>query len=142
MNPWYVNFIYLILFALLLVLVLVGIVWLVVACERKKRVRKPIAVMVMSSILLLGLILFVASHSTYYKYNDWKMLISNINMIEEEYGPFNEGTPEKGKAGRIGYYIYTDNGPIMPDHLDHYYYLEYDEWGMVYNVYDGCQIGG
>ena len=142
MNPWYVNFIYLILFALLSVLVLVGIVWLVVACKRKKWVRKPIAVMVTSSILLLGLILFVASHSTYYKYNDWKMLISNINMIEEEYGAFNEGTTDKGNAGRVGYYIYTDNGPIMPDHLDHYYYLEYDEWGMVYNVYDGCQIGG
>ncbi len=142
MNPWYVNFIYLILFALLSVLVLVGIVWLVVLCRKKKRVRKPIAVMLTSIILLLGLILFVASHSTYYKYNDWKMLISNINIIEEEYGLFDVGTPVKGKAGRVGYYIYTDNGPIMPDHLNHYYYLEYDEWGMVYNVYDGCQIGG
>lgn len=142
MNPWYVNFIYLILFALLSVLVVVGIVWLAVSCRKKKRVRKPIAVMLTSITLLLSLILFVASHSTYYKYNDWKMLISNVYMIKKEYGPFDAGTLTEGKAGRVGYYIYTDNGPIMPDHLKHYYYLEYDEWGMVYNVYDGCQIGG
>lgn len=35
----------------------------------------------------------------------------------------------------------TDNGPIMPDHLKHYY-IEYDEWGVIYNVYASCQPGG
>ena len=47
------------------------------------------------------------------------------------------------------YYKYNDwvilnrnNGPIMPDHLKHYYYMEYDEWGMIYNVFDGLQPGG
>lgn len=30
----------------------------------------------------------------------------------------------------------------MPDHLKHYYYIEYDEWGVVYNVHDSSQPGG
>lgn len=125
------------LFALLLILTLVGIIWLIRSCRKKKSVRKPIIVLIASTVLMLSLIVFVASHGTYYKYNDWKMLISNISMIEKEYGPFDVGTVVDNEAGRVGYYIYTDNGPIMPDHLDHYYYLEYDEWGMVYHVYDG-----
>ncbi len=142
MNPWYVNIIYFFLFALMLILVLVDFMWLLVSRRRKKGVRKPIIVLLASIVFSVGLIVFIASHKTYYKYNDWKMLISNIFMIQEEYGAFDVGTPVKGQAGRVGYYIYTDNGPVMPDHLDHYYYMEYDEWGMVYDVYDACQIGG
>jgi len=30
----------------------------------------------------------------------------------------------------------------MPDHLDHYYYIEYDENGIVKEVYEGSQPGG
>ena len=37
--------------------------------------------------------------------------------------------------------IYTDNGPIMPDYNKHYYNIEYDEWGVVYNVYDAYRSG-
>lgn len=49
---------------------------------------------------------------------------------------------QEGESNRVSCFIYTDNGPVMPDHLDHYYYIEYDEQGVVYNVYDGCQPGG
>lgn len=86
--------------------------------------------------------MYYSSHSTYYKYNDWIILQRNIHMVEEKYGEFDFGEIEDGKKGTVAYYIYTDNGPIMPDHLKHYYYIEYDEWGMVYNVYDSCQPGG
>ena len=30
----------------------------------------------------------------------------------------------------------------MPDHLPHYYYLEYDDNGIVRNVYEGVAPGG
>ena len=67
---------------------------------------------------------------------------SNINTVQQKYGDFDLGTVENQKEGTAAYYIYTDNGPIMPDHLKHYYYIQYDVWGVVYRVYDGCQPGG
>ena len=47
-----------------------------------------------------------------------------------------------GKSGRVAYYIYRDDGWIMPDHLPHYYYIEYDENGLATKVYDGVAPGG
>ena len=71
-----------------------------------------------------------------------KNLIKKLKEFEEKYGEFDLGEIKEGEKGRVAYYIYTDNGPIMPDHLKHYYYMEYDEWGMIYNVFDGLQSGG
>ncbi|WP_295211886.1 hypothetical protein [Ruminococcus sp.] len=63
-------------------------------------------------------------------------------MVQQKYGTFDVGTIKENQAGRVAYYIYTDNGSIMPDHLKHYYYIEYDEWGVVYKVYESSQLGG
>ena len=63
-------------------------------------------------------------------------------MIEQKYGAFDLGEVRENEKGRVAYYIYTDNGPIMPDHMEHYYYMEYDEKGDIYNVYDACAPGG
>ena len=49
---------------------------------------------------------------------------------------------EQKPENSVYYYIYTDNGPIMSDHMKHYYYMEYDENGIVYNIYDGLPPGG
>ena len=87
-------------------------------------------------------VLYVSSHSTYYKYNDWAILRSNIYMVEQKYGKFDLGEIKQNQRGTVAYYIYTDNGPIMPDHMEHYYYMEYDEKGDIYNVYDACAPGG
>ncbi len=92
--------------------------------------------------ILCAVLLYVSSHSTYYKYNDWFILQSNIHKVEQKYGKFDLGEIKDNEKGRAAYYIYTDNGPIMPDHMKHYYYMEYDEWGVIYNVYDGLQPGG
>ena len=40
------------------------------------------------------------------------------------------------------YYIDTDSGPVMPDHLPYYYYIYYDEKGMVYKVESRAAEGG
>lgn len=63
-------------------------------------------------------------------------------MIEQEYGEFDLGEIQENQKGKVAYYIYTDDGPIMPDHLEHYYYMEYDGWGVIYDVYDACAPGG
>ena len=142
MNPWIIDFCY---FVLLLCFVIVGIasVVLLIGRKRKKKsIKSTVISLVISIFLLAVLILFLASHSTYYKYNDWTILQSNIRVVQQKYGDFDLGTIRDNQAGKVAYYIYTDNGPIMPDHLKHYYYMEYDEWGMIYKVYESCQPGG
>lgn len=135
-----------ILMLLAVLLLIVGIIIcgisLIAKIVRKKDKRAVIIALCSHLILLAVSILYAASHSTYYKYNDWAILQSNIHMIEEKYGEFDLGEVKENEKGRVAYYIYTDNGPIMPDHLKHYYYMEYDERGVIYIVFDGCQPGG
>ncbi|MGN0682897.1 MAG: hypothetical protein ACI4JY_04385 [Oscillospiraceae bacterium] len=142
MNQWY--FIFGILAVLLLLTVgFITCIILIMIRQVRKRKGKAIGISIgINALLLGGTILYTASHSTYYKYNDWAILQSNIYTIEEKYGEFDLGKVNDNQKGRVAYYIYTDNGPIMPDHLKHYYYIEYDENGIVYNVYDECQPGG
>ena len=142
MNPWIIDFCY---FVLLLCFVIGGIasVVLLIGRKRKKKsIKSTVISLVIGIFLLAVLILFIASHSTYYKYNDWTILQSNIRVVQQKYGDFDLGTIRDNQAGKVAYYIYTDNGTIMPDHLKHYYYMEYDEWGMIYKVYESCQPGG
>lgn len=127
--------------SVLIVGMIVCIISLVKRFIKKQQKRAVIISMIINSILFLAIALYAASHATYYKYNDWSMMQSNINMVEKKYGDFDLGKVEDNKKGRVAYYIYTDNGPIMPDHLKHYYYMEYDEWGVIYHVYDGVQPG-
>lgn len=42
-------------------------------------------------VLLVVVILYALSHSTYYRYNDWAVLQSNIHMVEQKYGEFDLG---------------------------------------------------
>lgn len=142
MNPWVIDFCYFILMVSLLIVGITSIVLMIVRKNKKKN-RKPAVMSLLISIFLLAvLILFIFSHSTYYKYNDWVILQSNIYVVQQKYGDFDLGTIRDNQAGTVAYYIYTDNGPIMPDHLKHYYYMEYDEWGVIYKVYESCQPGG
>ena len=142
MNQWYFTIgIWLILF-MLLVGIVFGIILFIVHKVRKHN-NKTIAVSIgINFALLVVVILYALSHSTYYRYNDWAILQSDIHMVKQKYGEFDLGNIKENEKGKVAYYIYTDNGPIMPDHLKHYYYIEYDEWGVVYNVYDSCQPGG
>lgn len=142
MNPWYFEIGIMCLLLLLTVGLLICMI-LFVKHRIKKQSNKAITVSIVTDVfLLLAIIMYVSSHSTYYKYNDWAMLQSNIHMVEQKYGKFDLGEIKDNEKGVVAYYIYTDNGPIMPDHLKHYYYMEYDEWGVIYNVYEGCQPGG
>lgn len=139
MNQWYFDII--ILFTLFL-LIAGMLICIILKRVRKLNNKSLIAALSISVFLLVTTVLYASSHSTYYRYNDWSILQSNIHMVEQKYGEFDLGEIIENKKGSVAYYIYTDDGPIMPDHLKHYYYMEYDEWGVIYNVYDGCQPGG
>ncbi len=142
MNPWYFLFIELFIAAFMMLGILVCIIFLVIAIAKNKPKSKIIVSLCINIAVISGINLFQASHSTYYAYNDRAILGQDINDIREKYGEFDEGTLKQGQQGEVGYYIYTDNGPIMPDHLKHYYRLKYDENGIVYKVYESCQKGG
>lgn len=142
MNPWYVDIMELSVLAALFI----GIILLIVKWIRARKHHQPAGVKLV--ILFLDIIffacslLFVLSHSTYYKYNDWFILNSDIHTVMSRYGAFDKGTVQEGTSGRVGYYIYTDDGPVMPDHMKHYYWIYYDRNGTVYKVEEGLPPGG
>ncbi len=142
MNQWYFTIGILFILFMLIVGIIMGIILFIVHKVKKHDNKTTVVSMGISFVLLVVVILYALSHSTYYRYNDWAILQSNINMVEQKYGAFDLGEIKENEKGKVAYYIYTDNGPIMPDHLKHYYYIEYDEWGVIYNVYDSCQPGG
>ena len=142
MNSWYVIFLELAIILASAISTIIFTVIFVVFTVKKKKLSKIAVPFILSVVLLGGTLLFVASHPTYYKYNDWTVLGQDIHWIQERYGDFDYGEIREGQRGEVGYYIYTDNGPIMPDHLPHYYWIWYDEQGVVYEVYDGCAKGG
>lgn len=142
MNQWYFDIAILGVILLLAAGLFTCIIMIMIRKIRKRK-GKAVGISIGINVILLAMtILYSIPHSTYYKYNDWSILHSNIYTVEEKYGEFDLGKVTDNQKGRVAYYIYTDNGPIMPDHLKHYYYIEYDENGIVYNVYDACQPGG
>ena len=142
MNPWYSEFIELGIICLLALCVTVAIVRVIGALRRKKPVRDRILMLAVSALLLTCTLLYLSSHATYYRFNDRLILRSSIDEVIEKYGMYDIGSVTPGVSGRIGYYIYTDNGPIMPDHLDHYYWISFDESGAVTKVSESAQPGG
>ena len=139
MNSWYVMAGYVTILVLFSVLSIVSFVLLII---NRKELKKRMFCFIVNVVFLTFIIIFICSHSTYYKFNDWIILRSNIYQVQSKYGEFDLGRIKEGQKGCVGYYIYTDNGPIMPDYLKHYYYIEYDEYGEIYDVYDAGQPGG
>lgn len=58
-------------------------------------------------------ILFLWSHPTDYRYNDWWVIGRHMEEIEDRYGAPDLGAYRNGSAGRVGYYIYTDHGSLF-----------------------------
>ena len=142
MNDWYVNMLYLLLSFVFMIAVGISFVILIVSCIKKKWNKKIVVAFILNLVLLGCTKLFISSHSTYYRYNDWWILGNEISEVQEKYGEPDLGNYAQGKSGEVGYYIYTDNGPIMPDYLEHYYYIKYNEDGIVTKVYVSGQPGG
>ena len=142
MNPWYYLAICFLLTAILAAAFIVLLAVLIAKAARKKPWKRAAVCSGASFLLLTAWVLFAGSHSTCMKYNDWGIVGSCVEDVENFYGAFDVGEYREGESGRVGYYIYTDNGPIMPDHLKHYYYIDYDSSGVVCNVCDECQKGG
>ena len=142
MNSWDMVFLYLGALLLLSGILLASLIILIIKAVKKLPKQAAAITSVISAVVLVAEAVFIATHSTYIRYNDAFVLGSSITEVEKVYGAFDTGSYRQGNRGEVGYYIYTDNGSIMPDHLDHYYYICYDENGIVHKVYDGSQRGG
>ncbi len=135
-----VNFIFICLIAFILAVLVIPPAFLIYGVIKKK--KKIICISACVCVFLIIVVLWICSHQTYYKYNDWWVIGRTIPEIEARYGDFDMNTYIYGKPGRVGYYIYNDDKWIMPDHLPHYYYIEYNENGVATEVYDGVAPGG
>lgn len=150
MTGWTMSIFYLLTTAVLILLVAAGAIVLAVCLVKKKKLKAPVIFTASCLGALIAVGAFIGSHSTYIRYNDKAIMGSDISDIIQKYGKpdlwnnagFEEQRFEEGRSGSLGYYIYTDNGPIMPDGLPHYYYIKYDEQGIVTEVYDGAHPGG
>lgn len=130
--------------ALLLTSIVISCVTAAILIQRvvaQKKIVKTIVVFAISLGLLITIIIFEQSHRTYYKYNDAWIIGNSVEKVEERYGSFDLGEVKEWISGTVAYYIYVDDG-ILPDYGKHYYYLEYDESGIVYNVEDSLAPGG
>ncbi len=85
MNTWYFLFGMTCLFLLLTVGLFICIILFVKHRIKKQNSKVIIASTLVDAILLLIIILYTSSHSTYYKYNDWTILQNNVNMVEQKY---------------------------------------------------------
>lgn len=142
MENFVVTIIELLVLMILIVTAVCAVIGIAINRKKNKSIAGTVTVLVSSIVLFAVSAFFVSSHKTYYKYNDFTISRSNMAEIKEKYGEFDIGNYHKGSAGRAGYYIYTDNGPVMPDHLPHYYYIEYDDTGAVTRIFEGLAPGG
>ena len=78
-----------------------SVVLLIGRKRKKKSIKSTVISLVIGIFLLAVLILFIASHSTYYKYNDWTILQSNIRVVQQKYGDFDLETIRDNQAGKV-----------------------------------------
>lgn len=142
MNVWYMLLIYAGAILLVLVFLAVSVAAMMNAVVKQKAVGKRLALLIAAVVLAGVVLLFTSSHKTYYRFNDWLIKSGTASDVIERFGKPDIGTYAEGEPGRIGYYIYTDNGPVMPDHLEHFYFIAFDEQGKVTEVSDSIRPGG
>lgn len=169
MTGWNMSIVYFLITAFLALLFITGTVVTIVFLAKKKKPKAAVAFSLSCLGVLIVSGLFIGSHSTYFTFNDWAIKGSSASEVVKKYGEpdiwrsdktgfvinvkFQNGEAEKkepsdlwqfeeGKSGKLGYYIYTDKGHVMSDGLPHYYYVKYNEQGIVTEVYDGAHPGG
>ncbi len=142
MNGWYMLLIYAVAILLALVFLAVSAVSTMNAAVKQKSVGKRLALLIIAVIFAAAVLLFTSSHKTYYRFNDWLVKSGTVSDAIDRFGEPDIGAYTEGKPGRIGYFIYKDDGPVMPDHLEHFYFIAYDEQGNVTGVSDSVRPGG
>ncbi len=106
MNPWYVGITELAIISVLVIGIIICIICIIVRKHKGEKIRGYLTAFFVNAALLACTVLFVLSHGSYYKYNDWLILGSDIDTVIEKYGEYDIGCIKQGNSGKIGYYIY------------------------------------
>ncbi len=135
---WYYLILSFVFFAMAVPVFGVSLAFIITDTVKNRKVAvKSVVVAVVSAVLISGGVLFNCSHSVSPRYNDRWIVGKTLTEVQARYGEF-----DVVYGQTAGYYTYTDNGPVMPDHLPHYYYMDFDENGVVTKIYDGARKGG
>lgn len=142
MNAWYMLAAYVGAILICLALCAASLAVMMHGIVKQKRLGGRLTFLIAAGVVTAAVLLFTNSHATYYRFNDWAVSGSTVQDIVKRYGEpdINQYTP--GKGGSLWYYIYTDDGPVMPDHLDHFYYIVLDENGKATEVRENVSPGG
>ncbi len=134
---WYYSLSVLLLFLVAVIFFVTMQIVFIVSAVKKKLTKGKVAAYIGCYAYPLLFVLFVSSHSVSPAYNDWFVENTTVDKVIEVYGE-----PDEKYSTELYYYLYTDNGPITPDHLEHYYCVEFDESGKVTKVYETLPKGG
>ncbi|MBQ8966415.1 hypothetical protein [Ruminococcus sp.] len=142
MNDWTEITVYMILTICIITIACVSLILLRSARRNGKSVLRYVGFLGADTGLFILMLYFFSTHPISYKFNNNYVYSHDIKTVIERYGDFDTGHISESGSGVIGYYIYTDDGPIMPDHMKHYYWIKFDANGTVTDIYDAVQKGG
>lgn len=103
--------------------------------SHKNRTKKFL-ILSISAIMLTAVVLFISSHSTHIKYNDWWIVGNSIDNIKKRYGEFDFSNFRQGyrNGASCGYYVGNDRYALICDNAEYYYIMYYDSNGVVTDV--------
>lgn len=142
MNGWYMLAVYVGAILISLALCAGALAVMIHGVVKQKRLGGRLAFLIAAGVVTAAVLLFTNSHATYYRFNDWAVSGSSLQDVTARYGEPDINMYTPGKGGSLYYYIYTDDGPVMPDHLEHYYCISLDETGRVTGISDAVRPGG
>lgn len=117
MNGWYMLAVYVGAILISLALCAGALAVMIHGVVKQKRLGGRLAFLIAAGVVTAAVLLFTNSHATYYRFNDWAVSGSSVQDVTARYGEPDIDMYTPGKGGSLYYYIYTDDGPVMPDHL-------------------------
>lgn len=128
--------------AFLFLVLIILIVVILFSLKNKARLKILIISVCVMLVIFISYTLWLLSHGETHKYNDWWIVGNEVTDVAKRYGAFDIGKYEKGYSGEVAYYLFEDHGGIMPSHQSLYYYIRYDDNGIVTDVFVGGPYGG
>ena len=110
---------------------------------KKHRLKQLFIILVTScTTAFVCLTLYYCAHGKTLMYNDWWVVGNEVRHVEERYGEFDYGKFDYGIQGEVAYSLGWDRDILISDDQEKFYYIEYNEKGIVTKVYVGGPYGG
>lgn len=111
----------------LIVMIFLSIIMLIILRRKKKNmIILPSSIIIISILLLIGSVLYIESHATFFRYNDWYIVGNSKEKVEDKYGIFHFDYIENDGSG-VAVYKGVDWSEL--------YCMKYNEQGIITSVY-------